>query len=74
MHGIKRITRHEGPHEAGIGITRITFRYSDGRVVNFVPDASRETFSEDDILELQKVIGRASSVAEWSEVTARSNV
>jgi hypothetical protein len=35
-----------------------------------VPDASREAFSEDDILELKKVVGRASSAAEWAEISA----
>jgi hypothetical protein len=44
-------------------------RYSDGRVLNFVADARRETFSEDDILELKKVLSKASSVAEWASVS-----
>ena len=46
--------------EQGIGVTRIVVRYSDGRVMNFVPDAGRDTFSEDDILELKKVLERIS--------------
>ena len=46
-------------------------RYSDGRVLNFVPDAGRETFSEDDMLELKKVLSTASSKAEWAEINTR---
>jgi hypothetical protein len=57
--------------EAGIGVTRIVLRYSDGRVLNFVPDAGREAFSEDDMLELKKVIERMSSAAEWAEINTR---
>jgi hypothetical protein len=58
------------PSGAQGGITQILVRYSDGRVLNFVPDASREAFSEDDILELKKVLDRASSAAEWAEMSA----
>jgi hypothetical protein len=57
--------------EAGIGVTRIVIRYSDGRVMNFVADAGREAFSEDDILELKKVIDRMSSTAEWAGINTR---
>lgn len=53
------------------GITKVMVRYSDGRVLNFVPDARREAFSEDDLLELKKVISRASSAAEWSDISTR---
>ena len=53
------------------GITKIIIRYSDGRVLNFVPDARREAFSEDDILELKKVLDRASSAAEWADISTR---
>jgi hypothetical protein len=63
----------QGSPESDRGIVRIVVRYSDGRTVNFVPDAQREVFSEDDILELKKVFSTASAVAEWAEVTARSN-
>ena len=58
------------PAGAQGGITRIMVRYTDGRVLNFVPDASREAFSEDDILELKKVLDRATSAAEWAEMSA----
>jgi hypothetical protein len=50
------------------GVTKIMVRYSDGRVLNFVPDARREAFSEDDILELKKLLDTASSKAEWAEI------
>ena len=71
MHGIERIRKANGPVEAGIGVTRIVVRYSDGRVLNFVPDAGREAFSEDDMLEFKKVIERMSSAAEWAEINTR---
>ena len=53
------------------GITKVVVRYSDGRVVNFVADARRPIFSEDDLLELKKVIGRAASTAEWADINTR---
>ena len=71
MHGIERIRKAHGPTENDVGVTRIVVRYSDGRVMNFVPDAGREAFSEDDILELKKVIEQASSTAEWAEINTR---
>ena len=39
--------------------------------MNFVPDAGRHTFSEDDILELKKGLERISSTAEWAEINTR---
>jgi hypothetical protein len=57
--------------EQGVGITRVVVRYSDGRVINFVPDAGRDAFSEDDMLELKKVIDRISSTSEWAEINTR---
>ena len=71
MHGIERTRKAHGPMEDGVGVTRIVLRYSDGRVMNFVPDAGREAFSEDDILELKKVLERMSSTAEWAEINTR---
>ena len=50
------------------GITRILVRYSDGRVLTFVPDARREAFSEDDVLELKKLLDRTTSTAEWADI------
>ena len=54
------------------GIRRIVVRYSDGRVLNFDPDAGRETYSEDDILEFKEILDRASAKAEWAEFSAGS--
>ena len=71
MHGIERTRKAHGPVEQGVGVTRIVVRYADGRVVNFVPDAGRATFSEDDVLELQKLVDQASSAAEWSDINTR---
>ena len=53
------------------GITKVVVRYSDGRVLNFVADARRPIFSEDDLLELKKVLGRAASTAEWADINTR---
>jgi hypothetical protein len=57
--------------EQGVGVTRVVVRYSDGRVINFVPDAGRDTFSEDDMLELKKILEQTSSKAEWAEINTR---
>jgi hypothetical protein len=46
----------------------VVVRYSDGRVLNFIPDARRKVFNEDDLLELETVFARASATAEWAEV------
>jgi hypothetical protein len=46
-------------------------RYSDGRVVNFVPDAGRAAFSEDDMLQLKNVLDRTSAHAEWADINTR---
>jgi hypothetical protein len=53
------------------GITRVVVHYADGRVLNFVADARRPAFSEDDMLELKKVIDRAASAAEWADINTR---
>ena len=71
MHGIERTRKAIGPMEQGVGITRVVVRYSDGRVMSFVPDAGREAFSEDDMLELKKILARISSTAEWAEINTR---
>ena len=71
MHGIERTREMKDPSGAQGGITSVIVRYSDGRALNFVPDARRETFSEDDMLELKKVLSKASSTAEWAEVGTR---
>ena len=71
MHGIERTRKAHGPMEDGVGITRIVVRYTDGRLMTFVPDAGREAFSEDDILELHNVLERAASTAEWADINTR---
>ena len=71
MHGIQRERRHTGKQQTGVGVSRVVVRYADGRVMNFVPDARRPSFHEDDVLELQKLIDRASSTAEWSDINTR---
>ncbi len=71
MHGIERHREMSKPAGSQGGITRVVVLYSDGRVLNFVPDARRRAFSEDDLLELKKVIGRAASAAEWAEINTR---
>ena len=68
MHGIERTREMTDPSGTQGGITKVIVRYSDGRALNFVPDARREAFSEDDMLELKKVLARASSAAEWAEI------
>ena len=71
MHSIERTRKMQGPVEREGGIRRIVVRYSDGRVLNFDPDAGRETYSEDDILEFKKMLDRASAKAEWAEISTR---
>ena len=53
------------------GISGVIIRYSDGRVLNFVADARKPIYSEDDLLELKKIISRASSAAEWADINTR---
>ncbi len=71
MQGIERVRKENAPMAGGVGIMRIVFRYADGREMSFVPDADRETFSEDDILELKNLLDRTSSLAEWSDINTR---
>jgi len=74
LHGIERTRKMQGPPQPDNGVARIVVRYSNGRVLNFVPDASRQVFSEDDILELKKVLDTASSTSEWAEVSERETM
>jgi hypothetical protein len=73
VHGIERTRKMQGPVEREGGIRRIVVRYSDGRVLNFDPDAGRETFSEDDILEFKEILDQASAKAEWAEINTRTD-
>jgi hypothetical protein len=69
VHGIQRSREMKDPAGTQGGITKVMVRYSDGRVLTFVPDARREAFSEDDMLELKKVLSRASAAAEWADIS-----
>jgi hypothetical protein len=71
VHGIQRHREMSDPAGGQGGIVRVIVRYSDGRVLNFVADARRPAFSEDDLLELKKVITRAAETAEWADINTR---
>ena len=71
MHGIERTREMKDPSGGQGGITKVIVRYSDGRALNFVADARRPAFSEDDMLELKKVISQAASKAEWADINTR---
>jgi len=71
LHGIERHREMSNPAGSQGGITRVVVRYADGRVLNFVADARRPAFSEDDMLELKKVIDQAASTAEWASINTR---
>jgi hypothetical protein len=71
MHGIERTRKTDRPMEGGVAVARILLRYSDGREMIFVPDAGRDTFSEDDILELHNILERIASTAEWADINTR---
>jgi hypothetical protein len=73
VHSIQRTGGPDDSPEARGGITKVMVRYSDGRVLNIVPDARRTVFSEDDMLELKKVVSRASSASEWADVSSRGD-
>ncbi len=67
MHGIIRERNYRGGSGTShVDINHVMVCYSDGRTLTFVPEAGRENFSEDDMLELAKVFTRASSAAEWA--------
>lgn len=71
MHGIQRERRRSGEGDTGVGVSQVVVYYADGRVMKFVPDAGRPSFHEDDVLELKKIIDRASSTAEWADINTR---
>jgi len=71
VHGIERTRKAHGPVEQGVGVTRIVVRYADGRVMNFVPDAGRTAFSEDDMLELKSILDRMAASSEWADINTR---
>ena len=71
MHGIQRERHRTGQGRTGVGVSKVVVRYADGRVMNFVPDAGRPSFHEDDVLELKKILTRAAADAEWSDINTR---
>jgi len=69
MHGIyRKRDLNDSSQSSHEDINRVVVRYVDGRTLNFIPESGRENFSEDDMLELKKILTRASSTAEWAEV------
>ncbi|QIN79063.1 hypothetical protein GBA65_11625 [Rubrobacter marinus] len=74
MHGIIRQRQINNQNSSVFRLNQIVVRYGDGRTLTFVPEAGRENFSEDDMHELVKVLQRASSVAEWAEVSENPNI
>ncbi len=69
MHGIYRNSDlNESSQSSHEDINRVVVRYADGRTLNFIPEAGRENFSEDDMLELKKILTRASSAVEWADL------
>jgi hypothetical protein len=68
MHGIERTRKLQEELPQSTRVTRIVFRYTDGRTLTFIPEAGREAFIEDDMIELDKVLEQASSTVEWAEI------
>ena len=72
MHGIMRTRNLKDEDSSDIGdIYRVTIRYADGRTLRFVPDAGREYFSEDDMLQLVEMVMKASGTSEWAAINTR---
>ena len=74
MHGIIRQRQINDENSSVFRLNEVVVHYADGRTLTFVPEAGRETFSEDDLHEFVKVLQRASSVAEWAEVSENPNI
>jgi hypothetical protein len=68
MHGIERTRKLQNELPQSTRVVRIVFRYTDGRTLTFIPEAGREAFIEDDMIELDKVLEQASSTVEWAEI------
>lgn len=72
MHGITRTRNLKNEDSEAIAdIYRITIRYRDGREIRFVPDAGREYFSEDDVLQLVEIVMKAAATSEWAAINTR---
>ena len=74
MHGIIRQRDIQDGNSSVFRLTQVVVRYGDGRTLTFVPEAGRENFSEDDLHALVEVLQKASSVAEWAEVSENPNI
>lgn len=74
MHGIIRQRQIDDQSSSIFRLSEITVHYGDGRTLTFVPEAGRQNFSEDDLHEFVKVLQKASSIAEWAEVSENPNV
>ena len=74
MHGIIRQRQINDENSSVFRLNEVVVHYADGRTLTFVPEAGRKTFSEDDLHEFVKVLQRASSVAEWAEVSENPNI
>jgi hypothetical protein len=59
----------QGPRPSDAGVERIVVHYGDGRVYTFIPEGGRRRFSEDDALHMAEVLDKASSRAEWADLT-----
>jgi hypothetical protein len=68
MHGIERTRKLQEELPQSTTVVRIVFRYTDGRTLTFIPEAGREAFIEDDMIELDKVLEQVSSTVEWAEI------
>lgn len=70
MHGIQRVTGAGKRSRARYAsVNWVEIRYSDGRRLQFVPDADAEFFDEDDMLKLSELLAKTSQIREWAEVT-----
>ncbi len=75
MHGITRTRDLKNEDSEAIGdVYRITIRYADGRALRFVPDAGREYFSEDDVLQLVEIVMKAAATSEWADINTRMGI
>lgn len=72
MHGITRTRnlKDEDPSDFS-DVYGITIRYADGRALRFVPDAGREYFSEDDVLQVVEIVMKAAATSEWAGINTR---
>ncbi len=69
MHGIIRDQNLKEDSDGEFTkIRRIEVRYSDGRVVRFIPEGRREFFSKDDSAQLVSIFTAASSKTEWASL------